>query len=244
MYQLYHGISLYEVERRRVRDPDPSSHQLDAARDALAAAIKIAPELWRAHYYLGRIYRDLDDPRRAAQQFTATIKLHPGYRFGYIALIELYRAWDYVDQALAVSTLGTAQLPSAETAELWFEVGMAHDAKSSGGQGIDSATESAVKKAIENAIDAFGRAITINPGDTLSKLQRGELYLRRRDFVNARRDLEDVLRSPDPRAASAKPLVSWLLGQIESGRDASLSRDARWDCRHIGDAIACRPRSR
>src|ERR1051325_4585484 len=107
MYQLYHGIALYEAERERARDEqaardhkpvddstlDPRLLQLDAARDALRRAAVLAPDLWRAHYYLGRVYRDLDDARRAAEQFTRTITTHPNYRFGYIALIELYRKW-------------------------------------------------------------------------------------------------------------------------------------------------------
>lgn len=115
MYQLYHGIALYEVARRRVRD---LPLQLDAARDALATAIKLEPALWRAHYYLGRIHRDLGDARRAAQQFSETIRLHPGYRFAYIALTELYRAHGHIDQARAVAILGATHVAAAEATEL------------------------------------------------------------------------------------------------------------------------------
>src|SRR5437868_10870489 len=143
MYRLYFGISLYEAERERARDEqarrdskkpeevtvEPALLKLDAARDALRRAVKRDPDLWRAHYYLGRVYRDLDDARREAEQFSATITTHPSYRFGYIALVELYRRWSYDDEALAVAQLGTANVPAAESPELWFEVGMAYDAK-------------------------------------------------------------------------------------------------------------------
>ena len=233
MYQLYHGISLYEAERRRARDDqarrehkkpedvalDPSQLQLDAARDALVTATRLAHALWRGHYYLGRVYRDLDDPRHAAQQFTQTIQTHPEYRFGYIALIELYRRWDYLDQALAVALLGTAHVPPAEAADLWFEVGMAYDAR----------------HADDPAIDAFTRAIATRPDDAGAKFQRGQLYLRRGELDRARRDLEDVVASAGPLPGAAKPFAIQLLGQIANDlRGAPASNPAAgWGTRKI-----------
>jgi len=214
MYQLYHGISLYEAEQQQAREeqarkenkkPDevtinPAVLKLDAARDALRRAAKLAPDLWRAHYYLGRIYRDRDDARHAAEQFAATIKTHPSYRFGYIALIELYRKWDYIDEALAVATVGTTNVAAADASELWFEVGMAHDAR----------------HADDKAIEAFGKAIAGKPDDASSKFQRGQIYFRKGDFANARVDLEQVVASGDPRIASAKPVARQILAQIAS----------------------------
>ena len=212
MYQLYHGISLYEAEQQQAREdqvrkenkkPDevtinPATLKLDAARDALRRAAKLAPDLWRAHYYLGRVYRDLDDAKHAAEQFSQTIKTYPAYRFGYIALIDLYRRWDYFDQALAVALLGTANVPAAEAPELWFEAGMAYDAQ----------------HADDQAIDAFTKAIAGKPDDASSKLQRGQIYVRKGDFDQAKRDLDDVVASTDPQIASLKPIATQLLKQI------------------------------
>jgi len=212
MYQLYHGISLYEAELQQAREDqarkenrkpaevaiNPALLKLDAAREALVRAAKLAPELWRAHYYLGRVYRDRDDARHAAEQFEQTIRTHPSYRFGYVALIELYRRWDYVDQALAVALAGTANVPAAEASELWFEVGMAYDAR----------------HADDKAIEAFGKAIAASPGDAGSKFQRGQIYFRKGDFAAARADLEAVVASSDPRIAGTKPVARQLLGQI------------------------------
>jgi tetratricopeptide (TPR) repeat protein len=240
MYQLYHGISLYERERQRVRgaqapdgpggrdhDVDPARLQLEAARDALALALKLVPALWRAHYYLGRVYRDLGHGRRAAREFTAAIKAHPGYRPSYLALSELYRSSDHLDQALAVATLGLAQVPAGDAAELWFEVGMVHG----------------TRRADDQAIDAFGRVIAIRPGDAVAKLQRGQLYLRKGDAASAGRDLDDVMRSPDARVAADKPFIAKLLERIASS-GASGERDTRWDCRRSGDLLRCEPRRR
>ena len=239
MYQLYLGIALYESERQRVRDVqarrehkrpdevelDPTLLRLDAARDALARAVKLVPELWRAHYYLGRIYRDLDDAQRAAAEFTQTIKSHPGYRFAYIALSELYRRWDYLDQALAVAVLGAGRVAAPDSAELWFEAGMAHQAR----------------HADDRAIDAFSRAIAA--GDLPSKLQRGQVYLHKRDLAAARRDLEDVVRAPDADAAAARQLAGQLLQEIASTRNAAAARDTRWDCRRTRELLVCHPRA-
>lgn len=214
MYQLYHGISLYEAEHQRAREEqarrdhlkpeeltlDPSLLRLEPAIAALRRAARLGPELWRAHYYLGRAYRDVDDARRAAEQFTQTIKTHPAYRFGYIALSELYRRWDYADESLAIASLGAASVPAGEAAELWFEVGMAHDAK----------------HADDKAIEAFGKAIAIKPDDASSKFQRGQIYYRKNDLASARADLEDVMKSADPRLAHAKPIAKQVLSQIAS----------------------------
>jgi tetratricopeptide (TPR) repeat protein len=240
MYQLYHGISLYEIEREAARDAqarrehkkpedvevDPAGMKLAPARDALAAAVRAGPDLWRAHYYLGRVYRDLDEARHAAVQFTATIKTHPGYRFAYVALIELYRRWDYVDQALAVAMLGTRYVPTAEAGELWFEVGMAYDAK----------------RADDKALEAFSKAIAGKPDDSDSKFQRGQIYLRRGDVASARRDLEDVARSPDARLGVVKQIATQMLGQL--GHPGGPARRPIWDCRRrsTGTSIVCRQR--
>jgi len=212
MYQLYHGISLYEAELQQAREDqarkenkkpgavavNPALLKLEPARDALLRAAKLAPELWRAHYYLGRVYRDRDDARHTAEQFAMTIRTHPAYRFGYIALIELYRRWGYFDEALAVAQLGTANVPADEANELWFEVGMSYDAK----------------HADDKAIEAFGKAIASKPDDVSSKFQRGQIYYRKGDFAAAKADLEAVVASNDPRLANTKPVARQLLTQI------------------------------
>jgi tetratricopeptide (TPR) repeat protein len=98
--------------------------------------------------------------------------------------------------------------------------------------------------AIERAIDAFGRAIAINPEDALARLERGQILYRKGDFEAAKLDLAHAMRSPDPRVASSKPLVTRLLGQIAQRRDEPGSRDAQWSCGRHHDAIECRPLSR
>jgi tetratricopeptide (TPR) repeat protein len=175
---------------------DSPELRLDAARDALWRATQLAPRLWRAHYYLGRVYRDLDDSRHAAEAFTHAIALHPQYRASYLALSELYRSWEYFDQALAVARLGAAVLPA--DAEVWYEVGMAYDAK----------------RADDAAIAAFSKVLAERPGDVRSSFQRGQIYLRIGDTASARRDLEAVAASSDPQSADARSIAIQLLARL------------------------------
>jgi tetratricopeptide (TPR) repeat protein len=212
MYQLYDGIARYEaaihdarddLARERHRRPDevtldPSRLALDDARDALRRAIRIEPGLWRAHYYLGRLYRDLEDARLAAVQFTQALAAHPSYRLAYIALSELYRRWGYLDQALAVAQRGVERARPTEVADLWFELGLTYDAKH-----VD-----------DKAIAAFGKVLDTRPRDVTSKFQRAQIYFRRGELADARLDLEDVVGSADPQLAATLPIARQLLNQI------------------------------
>ena len=217
MYQLVHGMALYEAERQRARAAPIARRarpSLDAARDALVRATRLGPKLWRAHYYLGRVYRELDDARRAAEQLGAAITAHPRYRLGYIALIELYRRWGYVDQALAVARLGTSHVATAEAGELWFEVAMVYEAR----------------RADREALDALDHALASRPDDASSKLQRGQLYARRADLASARRDLEDAARSADPGAVAVRQVAARLLDEL-AGHDEPAGARCTRGCR-------------
>ena len=212
MYQLYDGIARYETAIQKARDDaaaaqhrrpdevalDPSRLALDDARDALRRAVRLMPGLWRAHYYLGRVYRDLEDAGRAAEQFTAAIASNPAHHLSYIALCELYRRWGYLDQALAVALRGAERVRPTEAADLWFEVGLTHDARH-----LD-----------DKAIAAFGKALDTRPRDAHARFQRGQIYFRTGDFANARLDLEEVIKSSDPRLAAAQPIAQQLLHQM------------------------------
>ena len=235
MYQLASGMTLYETARQAARDevarlgrkrPDEvaldapavvaalrGSARLAAARDALLRAVRANHELWRAHYYLGRVYRDLDDDRRAASQFTQAVQTNPGFRFSYLALVELYRRWGYLAQSLVVASIGVTRVAAADTADLWLEVGLAYEAQALDDQAAeDKAAED--KAAEDKAIVALGNAIAVRPGDANAKLQRGRIYFRIGDTAHARRDLEDVARATDPRLDAARELATQLLAEL------------------------------
>lgn len=216
MYQMMYGIALYESERAIARQARAREERaglgaaaaaermppkLDAGRTALVRATTIAPGLWRAHIYLGYIFRDLGDPRAAAEELTLALSANPGYRSGYIALAELYRRWGQRKQALAVALAGTANVPRADAADLWFEAALCHEELSDE----------------DSAIAAFNEALAITPSNTKLKLYRGWLYYVRRKPQAARTDLVAVMKSSDPKLARAKELAEQILKAIARG---------------------------
>src|SRR2546430_7609572 len=51
-------------------------------------------ELWRAHYYIGRIYRDTGKSKEAAEALTRALQGAPSDPGPWVALAELYRRWE------------------------------------------------------------------------------------------------------------------------------------------------------
>jgi tetratricopeptide (TPR) repeat protein len=187
----------------------------EPARQALTAAASIAPTLAAAHYYLGEIHREQDNPRVAAEAFTSALRADPSQPLAYIALAELYRSWDYFAQGLAVAQQGIAHT-TAPVADLWYQLGMTHDA---------------LRHDVD-AIAAFTRAI--QGGNLQAQFQRGQIYVRRNDLASATRDLESFLASAAPSPALARQIATGLLLEIARKHDqskASLPLPTRLDPR-------------
>jgi tetratricopeptide (TPR) repeat protein len=195
MYQLYLGVALYEEAQRAA--PASADAQL-AAREALRRAAQLNPSLWRAHFYLARVYDDLGDARRAAEQFAATIEVNPTYRYAYLSIVQLLRRWSALDAALGFAQLGATHVEGADAADLWIELGLLSEARHTDAP----------------ALDAYGRALALRPGDVRAQLQRGQLLYRTGDLAGARRDLEGTLASTEPQILAARPFVLELLAKI------------------------------
>jgi tetratricopeptide (TPR) repeat protein len=187
------------------RQPLSRAAWFEPARQALTAAASLAPALAPAHDHLGRVHREQDHPRAAAEAFTHAIRADPSQPQPYIALAELYRSWDYTRQSLAVAQQGVAHTPAP--ADLWYELGMAHDAL----------------RHDADAIAAFSRAI--GAGNLQAQLQRGQVYVRRNDLANAERDLASFLASflasGDRSPTLATQIATGLLLEIARKRDQS-----------------------
>ena len=189
MYWLFRGRMLYEAtvqdarkqEATRQNRPvdqvviDASKLDFTPALQALLVALQLEHKLWRAHYFIGRILRDRGEAKSAAEQFTRSVALHATEAAPYIALVELYRRWQYRDEAVAIAELGATVLPSSS--EVWFEVGMVHDDRGDAGK----------------AIDGFTRALDLRPDGAPARFQRGQAYYRKKDAAHARADLEAFL---------------------------------------------------
>jgi tetratricopeptide (TPR) repeat protein len=159
-------------------------------------AVKLEPRLWRAHYQIGRIYRDNGHWNEAAGEFTAAVRLGAPDPVPYVALCELYRRWGVRDLALAIATLGTQHV--LRSADVWFELGMAHD---------DLRHDA-------DAIAAFTRALAIDPDHAIAKFQRGQAYFRTKATAKARADLEDFVAHPPPGEDIAIAQASKMLLEL------------------------------
>ncbi|MGE5183993.1 MAG: tetratricopeptide repeat protein [Acidobacteriota bacterium] len=182
MYRLWYGIALYE------------QRLADEAAAQLAEAVRLVPELWRAHYYLGRIAREADRPHDAAEQFALAIRGNPHQAAPYLALGELLRRWDYTDQAIQVLSQATM---TAATSDTWFALGMGY---------FD-------KQLLDQAIDAYTKALGLDAANHKARFQRGVAYFRRGDVVHAKADLEDFVKA-DSKLGFEQAVAGEILGEI------------------------------
>jgi tetratricopeptide (TPR) repeat protein len=213
MYQMWYGVSLYEKAVQTAREdqakkenkkpeeikPDLSAVNFEKPSQHLQEAVKLNGDMWRAHYYLGRVFREQDKPKDAANEFSAAIKANPRESGPYIALGELYRRWDYTEEAIKVASQGTVNVPgSNEVSDIWFVLGMGYDDK----------------RMDDKAIEAFDKAIETRKDNHKAKFQRGQAYFRKGDMMHAKRDLEDFSKSGGASLEFAKQQASKMLMDI------------------------------
>jgi tetratricopeptide (TPR) repeat protein len=213
MYQLLYGWFLYEKAVRTAREdqarrenkkpeevnPDLTNVNFEKPLQHLQEAVKLNPDLWRAHYCIGRIYRDTGKSKEAADELTRALQSAPTEPGPWVALAELYRQWDYPDQARQVAEAGTAVVPgNSEKSDIWYEVGMAYDDK----------------RLDDKAIDAFSKALEAKRDNHKAKFQRGQAYYRKTDYPNAKRDLEEFAKTGGASVEFAKQQASKMLIDI------------------------------
>ena len=214
MYNMVYGYSLYNKAIETAREdqarrenkkpeevqPDLTVVNFEKAQQNLQKAVELNPDLWRAHYYLGRIYRDTGKAKEAAEALNKALSYGPTDSAPWIALTELYRRWDYSDQAIAVATQATAVVPAGDNnyADLWYVLGMGYDDK----------------RLDDKAIEAFTKAIDIKRDHAKSKFQRGQAYFRKGDYSNAKKDLEEFSKQGGASVEFAKQQASKMLLDI------------------------------
>jgi tetratricopeptide (TPR) repeat protein len=213
MYQQWYGRALYEKAVAAARedqahkegkkpeeiDPDLSAVSFDKSEQHLQEAIKLNGDLWRSHYYLGKIYKEQNKAKDAANELTAAIKANPYEEGPYVALTELYRAWEYDEEAIKIALQGSTLIPgSNEASYVWFELGMGYDEKGDE----------------DKAIEAFDKAIEKRKDNHEAKFQRGQAYFRKGDFVHAKHDLEEFSKSSGAKLEFDKQQASKMLMDI------------------------------
>ncbi|MCX5741758.1 MAG: tetratricopeptide repeat protein [Proteobacteria bacterium] len=190
MYQMWFGISLYEkavmiakneqaIKQNKKPEevtPDLAGVNFEKPLQHLQQATKLNDQMWRAHYYLGRVYRVMDKSKEAATEFSKAIAANPRESGPYIALGEIYRKWDYSDQAIKIAQQGTVNVPGQnEVSDIWYVLGMGYDDK----------------RQDKEAIEAFTKSLESRKDNYKAKFQRGQAYFRQNDYMNAKRDLEE-----------------------------------------------------
>jgi tetratricopeptide (TPR) repeat protein len=215
MYQMFYGLALYEKSRQTAAErqataqnkkpeeitPDMSGVSFEKPLQHLQEAVKLNNDLWRAHYYLGRIYRDGGKVKEAAEEFTKALQAVPQQAAPWVALAELYRAWDYTDQALAVATAGVGPsiLPdSNESGDLWYVLGMAYDDKS----------------LYEKSVEAYTKALEQRRDLHVAKFQRGQAYYKLGKLPDAKRDLEEFSKTGGASVSFSKAQAAKMLMDI------------------------------
>ena len=213
MYNLLYGWFLYEKVVRTAKEdqarrenkkpeevnPDLTNVNFEKPLQLLQEAVKLNPDLWRAHYCIGWIYRDTGKSKEAAEELTRALSSAPTEPGPWVALAELYRQWDYPDQARQVAEAGTAAVPgNSEKSDIWYEVGMAYDDK----------------RLDDKAIDAFSKSLEAKRDNHKAKFQRGQAYYRKGDYPNAKRDLEEFSKADGTSVEFAKQQASKMLIDI------------------------------
>ncbi len=192
MYHMKNGIALYKaaIEDQRKRQAkaegikpeevelDLKGVNFDPALSELEAAVKLNAELFRAYYYIGRIHRDMDNAAAAAEAFTKSIQNGPREREPYVALGEIYRRWDFSDEAIQVLGAGKQNVPG-DNADIIFALGMAYDDKGD----------------TDKAIEEFTAAIEADKNQRTAKYMRGLAYFKKGDYKKAKADLEDFQKN-------------------------------------------------
>ena len=198
MYAMVYAYTLYEgaladartAQAKKQNVPvdevvlDASVINHDKALAHMAHALKLEPGLWRASYYTGRMYRDRGDARWAAEAFDAALRSGPRDPGPWVALAELYRRWQYTDEAIAVAKAGTALVQGPASSDVWYVLGMAYDDK----------------RRHADAIAAFTKALSARPENMKARFQRGQSLFVTKAWAKASTDLEAFLSGAAARS--------------------------------------------
>ncbi len=213
MYHLYYGVYLYEKAKQQAREdqarkenkkveevePDFTGINFEKPMQHLQQAVKLNGDLWRAHYLMGSIYRDSGKTQEAAAAFSKSLELGAIEPAPWIALAELYRSWDYSDQAIQVAEQATLVIPGDnEKSGIWFTVGMGYSDK----------------QLNDKAIEAFDKALESKKDNHKAKFARGQAYFRKGEYTKARRDLEEFSKSGGVSVEFFKQQASRMLMDI------------------------------
>lgn len=210
MYNMRLGQSRYESAKKKATDEKTgvvgNLGDLGQAQQALEKAVGQNGDLFRAHYYLGLIYREQGKPKQAAESFTRASQLNPTWGKPFIELGELYYQWDRFDEAVRVLSQAQNHVldPELKT-DVYYNLGLAYDYKAR----MSPAEE---KNFLDKAIEAYSAALDARKDNNEAKLMRGVAYARKGDKSKAEADLNEFIKSgagdPFDKQEATKALYS------------------------------------
>ncbi len=156
------------------------------ANEAIASfdqALKLDPTLYKAHYQMGRLYEELDQPEQADQAYRASIDINGGYTPPLVSLGSMYIDYGFSNVAMAVLEAGTKANPT--DAGVW--------------KGLGEALQNLNKT--QEAIDAYTKATKIDPDQADVYFSLGMAYAELRQKAEATEALETFLK----KAGSSAP---------------------------------------
>ncbi|HEY4058355.1 MAG TPA: tetratricopeptide repeat protein [Kofleriaceae bacterium] len=196
-YALMAGLAQYHVieERAQAKRLDPSSVDYSEPAGDLQLALDLDPQLWRAHYYRGRIASDEGRAKDAATEYTLSLQDGPTEGSPWIALCLLYRKWGYPQLAQrVVEQAAQIVIGDHELSEVYFMLGIAH---------ADQLHDTA-------ALEAYDHAVQLEQKNMHARFQRGEVLYRMKRYAEAKADLEAYVKSPDKEDFQAQQATKML----------------------------------
>ncbi|MCA9583172.1 MAG: tetratricopeptide repeat protein, partial [Myxococcales bacterium] len=149
------------------------------AKAAFEGSIERDPSLFKAYYKLAQVYEQLDDPQHALEQYTKAIQMGPRFLEAYSQLGRLYANLGYLNEGVQVlrGALEVAQSGSAEAANVHHLLGTVYQQQGN----------------LDEAVNQFKAALTIEPGMTDALFSLGWTYALQNNKEEASRFLKKFL---------------------------------------------------
>lgn len=167
MYRYKLGQAFFESDKL-----EPSKKEFDKA-------LSMNKRLFKAHWYNGRILEKQGQLKQAAQAWTESCRLNPGFGKPFIDLGKLYYEWDFLQEAVSVLSQGAQYARDAEDlTNIYYYLGMAYDGQ----------------KQYDKAAEAYLNAIAARKENVEARLQAGMAFANKGDKDQAKKYLTEFVK--------------------------------------------------
>jgi tetratricopeptide (TPR) repeat protein len=215
MYYLWLGVARYEWEQTKLaeatKDKRSYNPSYGPAEEALQRAAELNGDLYRAHWYLGRIFRDTNRPKLAAEAWTRACLLNPYFGKPFVALGELYLRWDKVSEAIQVLSQGKQFVVDDEDlTNIYYYLGMSYDVEARANPDKGASRWDA-------SIEAYSQAIDHRADNDQARFQRGLAYIAKGDRAKGQADLDLYVKRGRGTTFEKQEAMRAMYGAMASG---------------------------